>query len=152
MSTLIVLNAHAWGGKAPQAFEIARSRIGDLLGDHTLAVTQRKEEVAGLLNQHGAEDFTKIIAVGGDGTNHWVMNALMEHRDRKIALGSIPLGTGRDWPRSLGTPSDPLDALIWLAGAEEIACDVGLVEYRRKDQQDFHTRKFINVASAGISG
>jgi diacylglycerol kinase family enzyme len=40
-----------------------------------------------------------------------VLNALAERSDLKVAFGSVPLGTGHDWARSLGMPDDPDEAV-----------------------------------------
>ncbi|WML45697.1 diacylglycerol kinase family lipid kinase [Neobacillus sp. PS3-40] len=50
-----------------------------------------------------------IIAVGGDGTLHEVMNGIINNND--ITLGFIPGGSGNDFSRGFQIPADPIEAL-----------------------------------------
>jgi diacylglycerol kinase family enzyme len=53
------------------------------------------------INEHSA-----IIAVGGDGTLHEVVNGLMFRSDKKkIPIAFVPNGTGNDTCKSLGVNS-----------------------------------------------
>ncbi|NRD76161.1 diacylglycerol kinase family lipid kinase [Bacillus sp. BRMEA1] len=50
-----------------------------------------------------------IIAVGGDGTMHEVLNGMSKHKN--ITLGFIPGGSGNDFSRGFSIPADPIKAL-----------------------------------------
>lgn len=50
-----------------------------------------------------------IIAVGGDGTIHEVMNGACAYRHGLI--GFIPAGSGNDFSRGFSVPKEPLNAL-----------------------------------------
>ncbi|KAL3649572.1 Sphingoid long-chain bases kinase 2, mitochondrial [Castilleja foliolosa] len=61
-----------------------------------------------------------VIAVGGDGTLHEVVNGFfwggkpVSNNDQSVhttALGLIPLGTGSDFARTFGRKNDPHDAI-----------------------------------------
>jgi len=82
-----------------------------------------------------------------------VLNALAERSDLKVAFGSVPLGTGHDWARSLGTPDDPDEAVNWLAHACPVRCDLGRGGYLDKRTGGKPSpRIFLNIASVGVSG
>ncbi len=153
MRTLIIVNPHSAGGRAQRIFKKIEGRLFDAFGEILIAVTHRPQEVAGHLDAAVKADVSRLITIGGDGTNHVVLNALAERSDLKVAFGSIPLGTGHDWSRSLGVPEDPHEAVDWLARARPVPCDLGKVEYL-----DMQTggkpaqRIFLNIASAGVSG
>lgn len=52
--------------------------------------------------QHSAATHRLVLAVGGDGTLHQVLNALDPQRQ---ALGIVPTGTGNDFVRTLNIPA-----------------------------------------------
>jgi len=153
MRTLIIINPHSAGGRAQKIFKKIERRLFDAFGDLLIAVTHRPQEVAGHLDTAANADVSRLITIGGDGTNHVVVNALAERPDLKIAFGSIPLGTGHDWSRSLGVPEDPHEAIDWLVHARPVPCDIGKVEYLNSQTGgEPLPRVFLNIASAGVSG
>ncbi len=149
--TLIILNPHAAGGRAGKLWQKIEPLLWESLGELLLAVTQKPEEVAAHLDKAHASGLTRVISIGGDGTNHALVNALAalsaQHPEAPpMVYGNLPIGTGRDWARSRGIPLDPEKAARWIATAEPRATDVGLLEY------DGHREHFLNIASAGLSG
>ncbi len=81
-----------------------------------------------------AQDGTSlVVAVGGDGTLHEVLNGLCSARtppDAALpALGLVPSGTGNDYARMLGVPSrDPAGAAALLAKGQLRRVDLGRIE------------------------
>ena len=78
------------------------------MGDLIVAVTQHPNEVARHIEQAYTVGVRRVIALGGDGTNHSLVNALavfnQQHPDEPMIYGNIPVGTGRDWARGQGLP------------------------------------------------
>ncbi|NIM89797.1 MAG: YegS/Rv2252/BmrU family lipid kinase [Candidatus Aminicenantes bacterium] len=153
MRTLIIINPNAAGGRAAAAFKKVENRLVEVLGEFVVAVTKNPQEVTEHLDTVAAADISRLVAIGGDGTNHAVVNALAQRPDLDLTFGSLPVGTGRDWARSLGIPSDPVAAVEWLARGQAVPCDFGKVEYVDTRQGNKETiRTFLNIASAGVSG
>lgn len=156
MLTLIIVNPIAAGGKAEAIFESVKGRLKEALGELIVAVSRRPEDLAGHIDAAAAVGAERLIAIGGDGTNHAVVNALFNRSRRapvSMAFGSLPVGTGSDWARALGVPADLEVAVDWLARAQPTACDLGGVEYSDPRQGGRRTgRFFLNIASAGVSG
>ena len=92
-----------------------------------------------------AEDFDLIVAAGGDGTIHDVVNGLAPDFGR-ARLAVLPLGTGNDLRRSLAIPDDPAAALTLLDNGRERLIDVVNVETPAR------TLYAVNTASGGFSG
>src|SRR5215472_6607776 len=67
----------------------------------------------GLARQAAVEGADVVIAAGGDGTLHEVVNGLV---GSKSALGIIPLGTMNNLARSLNIPVSIEDACAVIAG------------------------------------
>jgi len=60
--------------------------------------------------EKASQDYEAIVAAGGDGTVHEVVNGLMR-TGGKAALGVIPLGSGDDFYKLLGV-ADPIEVLL----------------------------------------
>ncbi len=149
--TLIILNPHAGSGRAGKVWEKLEPLLWQELGELVIAVTQHPEEVAKHLQYAYDAGLTRVISIGGDGTNHSLINALMqlnqEQSDKpQMVYGMLPIGTGKDWARSQGIPFDVAEAAKWIAQAEPRPIDIGEI------QMDEATDHFLNIASAGISG
>jgi len=153
MRTMIIVNANACGGKAAAVYRSIEDLMADAFGEITVAVSEKPEEVAGHISAAAAAGTDLLIAVGGDGTNHTVINALAARPGLGITYGNLPVGTGTDWSRALGVPSDPRAAVDWLKQAQPVPCDLGKVEYRDTlDGGRPASRFFLNISSAGVSG
>ncbi len=65
-----------------------------------------------LARQAGEQGYDLVIALGGDGTVHEVVNGLMQvPQEKRPALGIIPLGSGNDFAHILQIPAEPDQAL-----------------------------------------
>jgi len=149
--TLIILNPHAGSGRAGRVWTELEPLLWETLGELVVAITQHPEEVALHLDKAYASGLTRVISIGGDGTNHALVNALADLNERnpngkQMVYGSLPIGSGRDWARSKGIPFDIRQAARWIAEAKPQPTDIGLLTF---DGQREH---FLNIASAGLSG
>ncbi|MBQ6373493.1 MAG: diacylglycerol kinase family lipid kinase [Clostridia bacterium] len=57
-----------------------------------------------------------IVAIGGDGTLHEVLNGVRD--PSRVRLGIIPLGSGNDFAAAAGIPEDPIRALEVILSGE----------------------------------
>ncbi len=91
-----------------------------------------------------------LVAVGGDGTVHEVVNGMVRDGGPVAAdavLGVVAAGSGCDFVRSFGLPDDAAQAAERLAGDRVRTIDVGTVTCA-----DGTTRCFVNIAEAGLGG
>ncbi|HEV2757308.1 MAG TPA: diacylglycerol kinase family protein [Actinomycetota bacterium] len=65
-----------------------------------------------------------VVVAGGDGSLNYAVNAL-EDRLGELTFALVPTGTGNDYARTLGLPSDPLDAARAAAAGTLRSFDVG---------------------------
>lgn len=90
-----------------------------------------------------------VIAVGGDGTVHEVVNGLMQaplEQRSKVVLGVLPTGTGNDFARSLQC-GDSLPRLLAMIAANRIKP----LDLIRVSHADGSVRWCNNIGSIGIS-
>ena len=98
------------------------------------------------IREAAAEDRTRFVAVGGDGTVNAVLNALLDCRwETPPILGLLPAGTGCDLIRTFGIDNRIGSAADRLIGETTYPVDVGVAigEWGR--------RFFLNVASVGAT-
>ncbi|WP_040205359.1 diacylglycerol kinase [Neobacillus jeddahensis] len=79
-----------------------------------------------------------VIAAGGDGTIHEVVNGLADQEYRP-KLGIIPAGTTNDFARALHIPRDVGAAVDIITRGELIPVDIGRI----------NDKYFINIAGGG---
>ena len=92
-----------------------------------------------------------IVAVGGDGTIHEVVNGLIagdKATNPDARLGVVAAGTGSDFIKTFGIPSSPSHAVVHLAGDESFPIDIGKISFAENGQEV--TRYFANVAEVGL--
>lgn len=146
MKTLVILNPHAGGGRAPSVWARVSPLLARAHGPFQVITTQNPQEVPAFVRDAYREGARQVISVGGDGTNQSLINALIpDYAD--MTFGCIPVGTGRDWARSLGTPLSPEAAAQHLKKASQRTVDVG-----RLTVDGQKTIYFLNIASLGLGG
>jgi YegS/Rv2252/BmrU family lipid kinase len=98
-----------------------------------------------------ADGVRYLIAVGGDGTVHHVVNGMFRDREPvapDTVLGVCATGTGSDFVRNFGLDR-PVDVVArHLLTPHTLPIDVGVVEYTDAAGQRTE-RLFVNVAEAG---
>jgi diacylglycerol kinase family enzyme len=86
-----------------------------------------------------------IIACGGDGTAHEIMQCLV---GTPVALGVVPLGTANALAADLGMGTSPAKAVEILLSAEPVRVPVGQIFFRDKNGAE-DSRYFTVAAGVG---
>ncbi len=152
--TLIILNPHAGAGRAGRLWQQIEPLLWDALGELVVAVTQHPNDIADHLDKAQAAGITRLVAIGGDGTNHSIINAIQALETTnpaapKMTFAQLPVGTGQDFARTLNIPTTPQAAVEWIANAQPHAIDLGLLRYANEIERQRH---FLNIASVGLGG
>ncbi|HEX2028611.1 MAG TPA: diacylglycerol kinase family protein [Nitriliruptorales bacterium] len=134
---LLVTNARA-GGAEDDRVQAARTALA---ADGPVEL--RPTEDAADLDRAVADlDGRRLVAAGGDGTLHVIVNRLhAQRRLGEVPVAVIPLGTGNDLARGLGIPLDPEAAARVAAEGDPRPLDV-LVDDRGE--------RSINAVHAGL--
>jgi len=71
------------------------------------------------------DQYSALIAVGGDGTFNQMINGMLARSDKKrLPVGLIPTGQSNDFARSIGlSPEETAAAIEGIAKGEAIAVD-----------------------------
>jgi len=137
---LIIVNPAAGGGRARGFWRRCAVACAKLALE--VVETERRGDAA---DYAAAAGDRLVVAVGGDGTAHEVVNGLLRRSaDRPPRVGFLQRGTGADLRRSIPSPRRPEEVAAWLTTDRWRALDAG-----RLSTSTGH-RYFINVADAGI--
>lgn len=100
--------------------------------------TERHWHAAEMAESAAKQGFDVIIAAGGDGTIHEVVNGLAKVSNPP-KFGVIPAGTSNDFAHALKLPRDPSKACEVITQGKTQRIDIGKIQ----------NRYFMNVAAAG---
>jgi YegS/Rv2252/BmrU family lipid kinase len=119
---LIIVNPQAKHGEGTRSAPIVERLLAHI--PHDTVETKSPGHAVELAA--GADGYDMVVAVGGDGTVHEVLNGLMRRpaHDRP-ALAVLPTGSGNDTCRTLGIPFDLAQAALLLGTGERRRFDVG---------------------------
>lgn len=154
MRPLLIVNPRSGGGKTGALFDRMVAPIRHGIGEFDVQRTERPGHAAELAREAALAGRETVIAVGGDGSIHEVMNGLMQARARGASgtrLGVIGQGTGGDFRRTLGIEHRLDRYCAAIARGEARPVDVGRIAYRAHDGSPAEGY-FVNILSAGIGG
>ncbi len=99
-----------------------------------------------LAREAGMHHYDKVIAMGGDGTVHEVINGLMKVPERiRPILGVVPAGSGNDFSHAVGVSTNPTEALLRALDGEPATVDLGLMT-----DEHGHKEYFDNTLGIGF--
>jgi len=109
-----------------------------------VATSSAPGSAAALASESIAAGCDTVLACGGDGTVHEVMQRMV---GGDAALGVLPLGTANALAMNLGLPLAPAKAAQMLLTADRVRVSVGRITYR--DSDGANCSRYFTVA-AGI--
>ncbi|MCP3977545.1 MAG: YegS/Rv2252/BmrU family lipid kinase [bacterium] len=138
--------ANPYSGKKGEVAERARAALESKSMSFDLAESRSPNHLAELVQQGVAAGATHFAGVGGDGTAHLIVNALMKaDLAEPPTLAILPAGSGSDFIRTFALPRRIEEAVDHLATDADYPCDVGLLS------GGFGERYFLNVADIGVA-
>ncbi len=146
MKPLLVVNPTSGGGATGRTFAAMKETIERALGPVDVAMTQHAGHGIDLAREGAVAGAPLVIAVGGDGTLHEVVNGLMQAK-AGAQLGVIAQGTGGDFRKTLGLEHRLDKYLDALKSGRTRALDVGKFTGGGKTGH-----YFVNILSAGMGG
>ena len=151
--TLVIGNPSAGRGQVARLWDALLGYLHNAGLEPDGRLTEHPGHAVELARKARSEGRELVVAVGGDGTVHEVVNGLLADgvasaRETLPALGLIPAGSGSDYARTFAVPSGLRAAVTHLASSSDRFVDVG--EVRCQGDRGEHARMFVNVAEVGI--
>lgn len=148
---VLIVNARAGRGKIrgdiPQMVEHLERRGLE----YEIRETQHRGHATEIARRSLEEGKRFLVAVGGDGTIHEVVNGMIENDaalDPEAVLGVVAGGTGCDFIKTFGIPPMAPHAVAHLDGDGSFPIDVGKITYVEDGVETI--RYFANIAEVGL--
>ncbi|MBM4160338.1 MAG: YegS/Rv2252/BmrU family lipid kinase [Ignavibacteria bacterium] len=150
----VVLNPASSAGKTGKKQEAILTQIGrGLDGEFSVCVTKGPLEATLSTRVAIQEGAQLVVAVGGDGTVHEVVNGFFlggSVINPECELGILCSGTGADVGKSFNLPELLEDQIEAVCGDHARLIDIGKVTYR--DVQGFEAERFfVNECQQGMA-
>ena len=150
----VLLNPHCDHGRGGKKWARIASDWQGRFGDCRITETHSTEGLVEILRGLVREGEQTIVAAGGDGTVHWILNALLSlprsGPERAVSFGAVGLGSSNDFHK----PFRPENAIRGIP----VRLDAGqsrlqdLIEVRWEDETGGkHARFCVNNAGLGIT-
>jgi diacylglycerol kinase (ATP) len=147
---VVILNPVARRGRAGRAWARVRDELRAWRTMPRVRETKHPGHAAQLAREAASAGASLVIAAGGDGTAHEVVQGLMEVEASATgtAFAHLPLGTGCDLARGLGLPADTAGMLRGLREGRHVHIDVGVADMSAGAETV--RRYFLNAATVGL--
>ena len=152
-TTLVVVNPASAGGRTGRRWPRLQAALdaAGVVYDVPLTTAPRDATIA--TRQALAGGYARIVACGGDGTLNEVVNGCFAPDgtalNRDAVIGLLPSGTGGDFRRTIGLPTDPTALARVLRANHTRRIDAGRITY---DSTTTPPTQFINIADCGVGG
>jgi YegS/Rv2252/BmrU family lipid kinase len=124
----LIVNPNANLGLAWQAASDLRPLVEEFGGADWTGTVYPTHAVE-LARQAAEDGYSLVIAAGGDGTVHEVINGLMQApEERRPRLGVVPLGSGNDFAHNIGMHNRPEIALRQVLTGQPHRIDLACVK------------------------
>ncbi len=136
--TKLIVNPNADMGRAWRTIADFRPLVEEFGGADWAGTVYPTHAVA-LARQAGEQGFNLVIAAGGDGTVHEIINGLMQvPAGARPRLGIIPLGSGNDFAHTIGIRANPVEALKQVFTGQPMRIDLGKFDLGHGEPEYFN--------------
>lgn len=127
MRVKVILNPWSDRGRASQLKEQIVAWAAPY-GGVDLVTTERPGHAKTLAQEAADAGYDTVVAAGGDGTVHEVVNGLVHGGRAESTLGVVPIGTGNDFAFALGLLTAPKTAVERVFSGRPRPIDLARIE------------------------
>lgn len=110
MRAKVIINSRSGKGRTREQSDMINT-LGRRYTNLDIFPTQRPRHAVELAATAAAEGYDLVIAAGGDGTVHEVVNGLVRGDRASLPLGIVPIGSGNDTAFGLDIHEEPEQAI-----------------------------------------
>jgi diacylglycerol kinase (ATP) len=147
----LICNARSGRGGVAKCLPEVKSNLEKRELEYEVRYTESPGDATRIARDALASGSRFLVAVGGDGTVHEVVNGMIED-DKPLnpdaVFGVVAAGTGSDFIKTFGIPELPGHAVAHLDGDESFSIDIGKVTYSENGAEK--VRYFANIAEVGF--
>ena len=129
---ILIANPISGKGNAKNVAEQGYAALTESGQQGQLVLTSASGDAKSFAHKAVADGTRYVIACGGDGTLHEVVNGIATVPD--VTLGILPCGRGNDFAAAIGVPLKPEAAIATLLSGTPIRVDLGRC-YQNSGQQ-----------------
>ncbi len=138
MRVKVIINPRSGRGRAREQTDMIDT-LGRRYGELDIAPTRHPGHATELAATAAAEGYDLVVAAGGDGTVHEVVNGLVGDGERaSLPLGIVPIGSGNDLAFGLGIREKPEEAVQRIFTGARQTIDLGRIVDDRGRSGVFH--------------
>jgi len=148
-SWFAVINPAAGAGRAARRWPVLARELSRAGVAFDAVTTRHAGEAVLLAREAVAAGHRRLLAVGGDGILHEIVNGVMAQtiiEPSRVLIGAAPLGSGNDWARGRGLPRAAGALARCLAAGRSTRHDIGVLDFPATGSRSH----FVNVAGAGF--
>lgn len=149
---VLICNSRSGRGRVGKALPDVRSHLEQRGLEYEIRYTEGRGHATQLARTALHQGFRFLVAMGGDGTIHEVVNGMLTDDAPIVSdavLGIVAAGTGSDFIKTFGLPATmPGHAVAHLDGTEAFPIDIGKISYQQDGRPA--TRYFANIAEVGL--
>ncbi len=147
---MVIANPKAGGGRGFKDWPVISNMMYNSGLHFTCLFTEHKHHAVELTVKAINEGYRNIVAVGGDGTVHEVVNGIFIQKtvpSTEISLAVIPIGDKNERRQIKGAPKTWSEAVKSLVHKNTVLRDVAKILYQETGVE--HTRYMVNWAGIG---
>lgn len=145
---LVVVNPQAANGRLGRDWPVWQTRLADVIPNMEVFISSAPGDATQIITTGVQSGIRHIMAVGGDGMAHQVVNGIMAQKEvpaSALVFALLPVGTGNDWVKTHHIPKAWKDWVQYFRQAQLKRQNLGLIQYQATSGQ-LAQRYFLNVA------
>jgi len=148
----LIVNPVAGAGRGAALAPRLQDELRRQGAEFDMVMTEGPDHAVDLARQAVTDGCRLVVAVGGDGTMHEVVNGLVVGGEvsADLVLGAVSCGTGADFARTVGLEREPIAAAHRLVHGVDRRIDLGVIHCWREGKE--MVEYFPNSAGLGFDG